>query len=174
MLRHTCLSNSCKIGPVPIRVVDGISLVFGLGFLSLWWFLNKNWIVSNVVCVCIIISFIKVFKYTSLKVAIFSYLLMLSIYTIGAVLSASQLGSGYQVYFIFIANNPFQFQVPVITPTYQVNCTWVSFTSIALTGLLVAYLHRFDKSRATNIYLISSLMAYFFGSIIWNIVSSFS
>lgn len=64
--------------------------------------------------------------------------------------------------------------MPVITPTYGVNCTWISTTSIFLPGLLVAFLHRFDKSRATNIYLISSLVAYFVGSIIWNIISSFS
>ena len=61
-----------------------------------------------------------------------------------------------------------------ITPTFAVNCAWIAFTSIAMPGLLVAYLHRFDKSRATNIYLISSIIAYLMGSIIWNIISSFS
>ena len=61
-----------------------------------------------------------------------------------------------------------------ITPTFSINCAWISFTSIAMPGLLVAYLHRFDKSRSTNIYLISSIIAYFIGSVIWNIVSSFS
>lgn len=64
--------------------------------------------------------------------------------------------------------------MPTITPTYRANCVWISFTSIALPGLLMAYLHRFDKSRATNIYVISSLIAYFMGSFIWNILISFS
>jgi len=61
-----------------------------------------------------------------------------------------------------------------ISPTYAVNCAWISINSVALPGLLVAYLHRFDKSRATNIYLISSIIAYFIGSVIWNIISAFS
>lgn len=64
--------------------------------------------------------------------------------------------------------------MPTITPTYRVNCAWIAFTSVALSGLLVAYLHRFDKSRATNIYLISSVSAYFVGSVIYNIVNAFS
>lgn len=64
--------------------------------------------------------------------------------------------------------------MPAITPTFGINCTWISTTSIFLPGLLVAFLHRFDKSRSTNIYIISSITAYFFGSIIWNIICTFS
>lgn len=69
---------------------------------------------------------------------------------------------------------PFQFQVPVISNTYSINCTWISVTSMVFPGLLVAYLHRFDKSRDTNIYLLSTIFAYFMGAILWNCISALS
>ena len=77
-------------------------------------------------------------------------------------------------FFLYTLNSPYEFQMPAITPTFGINCTWISTTSIFLPGLLVAFLHRFDKSRSTNIYIISSITSYFFGSIIWNIICTFS
>jgi hypothetical protein len=77
-------------------------------------------------------------------------------------------------FFLYTLNSPYEFQMPAITPTFGISCTWISTTSIFLPGLLVAFLHRFDKSRSTNIYIISSITSYFFGSIIWNIICTFS
>lgn len=86
-VRHTFISKGCHLGKVPIRYIDVISLVFGLAMLMTWWFTNKNWIVSGLVSVCIVWSIVKVFKYTSLKVAIFAYVLFLCLQIVGFVLS---------------------------------------------------------------------------------------
>jgi len=173
-LRHTFMSRGCHLDKIPVRYIDVLSLLMGLAWLMIWWFTGKNWIVSDLVSICIVWSIVKVFKYTSLKIAIFAYLLFLSLQIVGFVLTIVQDNKDSVVFFLYTLNSPFQFQMPVITPTYGISCTWISTTSIFLPGLLVAFLHRFDKSRATNIYIISSITAYFLGSVIWNIICNFS
>jgi hypothetical protein len=130
-------------------------------------------VLSDIIGICIIVSIIKVFKFISLKIAVVSYIIVVSIFILGVILPEVLLGKASSAFFIAI-NNPFQFQIPSITPTYNLNCSWVAITSISFPGLLVAYLHRFDKSRATNIYLLSTIVAYFLGAILWNVVNAFS
>lgn len=161
------------VGRVRIRLADISSLSIGLGLTFLWWFTQKNWIVSDIISICIIISIIKVFKFVSLKIAVLSYVVVVSLFILGVILPEVTKGEESTSYFIGI-NNPFQFQIPTISPTYNLNCSWVAITSISFPGLLIAYLHRFDKSRSTNIYMISTIVAYFFGAILWNIVNAIS
>jgi hypothetical protein len=171
-VRHTDLKNGCHFGPIPIRYIDVISLLVGLALTMAWWFTHKNWLISDILSICIVVSMIKVFKYTSLKIALLSYLVNLGIFIAGAVLPVELYGEDTYMYFLFKINNPFQLQLPTLSHVFSINCSWISITSIYLPGLLVAYLHRFDMSRATNIYLISSVLAYFLGSVIWNLVSA--
>ncbi len=46
-------------------------------------------------------------------------------------------------------------------------CSWLSFTSVAFSGMLLTYLHRFDASRKTNLYLITGMGAFFVGGLVW-------
>jgi hypothetical protein len=41
-------------------------------------------------------------------------------------------------------------------------------------GILLSYFHRFDNSRNTKIYLITSSIAFFIGAMIWFIITSLS
>ena len=65
--------------------MDVLCLFLGAGVVSIWWFTSKNWIISDVLTICMAISTIKVFKITSLKIAILMLLLSLSLFVAGAV-----------------------------------------------------------------------------------------
>jgi len=75
---------------------------------------------------------------------------------------------------LLVDNNPYQFQIPVITRVYNQKCVWISITTIAFPGLLISYLRRFDKSRSTNIYFVTSIATYFLGSVVWWVVDTVS
>lgn len=84
-IKHSFLKKSCHIGPIPIRLMDGLCLILGVGVVFIWWVTNKNWIISDVISVCIIISMMKIFKYTSLKTAVAMFIVILGIFVIEAI-----------------------------------------------------------------------------------------
>ena len=51
-------------------MMDLISSLVGLGVTIGWWLSNKNWILNDIIAVCICIAFIKLFKIVSLKIAL--------------------------------------------------------------------------------------------------------
>jgi hypothetical protein len=75
--------------------------------LMIWWFTSKNWIVSDLISICIIWTLIKIFKYTSLKVALFAYLLFLSLQIIGFVLTEVQDNENSVTFFLYTLNSPY-------------------------------------------------------------------
>lgn len=56
-----------------IRVTDAISFLISLAILLIWILNDKNWIVSDIISVTIIIASIKIFKITSFKKALVFY-----------------------------------------------------------------------------------------------------
>mgnify|MGYP000844666936 FL=1 len=67
--------------------MDMVGFACGLGVLFGWWYSHKNWILSDVISVCMVVSFIKIFKFVSFKIALLSYFLVLVMVTVGDVLS---------------------------------------------------------------------------------------
>ena len=51
-----------------IRPIEVISLLIGIVFTTSWWFLDKNWIINDVISCCIVIFTVQFFKFTSLKI----------------------------------------------------------------------------------------------------------
>lgn len=154
--------------------MDVVGALIGLALCFGWWFSSKNWILSDIIALCMTIALIKAFKFVSFKIGFISYVLLNIFFVLAAVLTSVLHKENFVVYFLLSVNNPFQFQMPTIIPTYSQNCVFVSITSIFLPGLLVSYLRRFDRCRTTNIYLITTVSCYFFGSILWNFINIFS
>jgi hypothetical protein len=151
-----------------------MGLAFGLCVVLAWWFTSRNWVLSDTISIAICVSFIKVFKFASFKIALLSFTLVICALILGDVLASTLRSQNFVVYFLFTNDTPFQFQIPVISHTYSLNCSWISVTSIFLPGLLVSYLRRFDKCRTTHIYLITTVGSYFLGSLLWNVINIFS
>ena len=71
-------------------------------------------------------------------------------------------------------NNPFELQLPTINAVFNQKCAWLPVTAIIYPGVLMSYLRRFDSSRNTYIYLITCLVLFLAGSILWMFVSILS
>lgn len=173
-LNFRILTKYIEIKTFKIRILDVIGLILSIPVACGWWFSHKNWIISNFISTCIIISFIKVFKITSFKIGLLAYGILFILYIISAILPFLTNKPDVNFFFIFAFNTPFQIQAPVILPTFRVKCSWISVTTVCFPGIIISYLRRFDHSRNTNIYLITSVISYFVGSVVWWIVNVFS
>lgn len=65
-------------------------------------------------------------------------------------------------------------QMPTINPVLQQKCSWMPVSAIMYPGVLISYLRRFDTSRNTNIYLITSGILFAMGSLTWMLSSVIS
>lgn len=77
-----------------------MGVVIGFGMTLGWWFSHKNWIVSDIISLCIVISFIKAFKFVSFKMALVSYILMNFVFILGAVLTSELHKQNFILYFL--------------------------------------------------------------------------
>lgn len=50
--------------------MDILGLLFGIGILCIWYFINMNWIISNFIYVCM---FLCIIKFGSLKMAFITF-----------------------------------------------------------------------------------------------------
>jgi len=173
-LNFRVLNKFFEIKTIKIRVLDIVGVLLSIPVACGWWFSQKNWIISDFISTCMILSCIKIFKITSFKIALLAYALLFILYIISAILPFITNKSSVNFFFIYAFNTPYQFQIPVILPTFRIKCSWISITTVCFPGIIISYLRRFDYSRNTNIYLITSIIAYFIGSVIWWIVNVFS
>jgi len=58
-------------------------------------------------------------------------------------------------------------QIPTINPVYAQKCAWLPFTSVAFPGMLLSYLRRFDTSRSTYVYILTSTALFLAGAVAW-------
>ena len=56
--------------------MDMIGFLFGLGMCFVWYYTDKNYIVSDFIFICIWISGIKLLKFTSLKIVTFGLIIL--------------------------------------------------------------------------------------------------
>ena len=67
------MKKGFTIREIEIRVMEIISLLIGLGCTIGWYFSGKNWLVNDLLAVCMIVASIKIFKITSFKLAIIGF-----------------------------------------------------------------------------------------------------
>ena len=152
-----------------------ISLLTGVGVCCAWWFTNKNFLLNDLIFTCFIVAGLKILKFISFKISIISFIA--SITTQIIFILALTLGndtSSYSTVVLNDLNNPLIIQLPTINPVYGSKCSWLQITSILFPGILLSYLRRFDSSRNTNVYVVTYLIMFFSGSILWMILSIFS
>ena len=154
--------------------MEVVSVVLSIGAALGWLLSGKNWLISNIISACILISMVKVFKFVTFKMALLAYSLLLLIHIGTTLLIALYYRDGFSNHFIDVLDSPFQFQIPFVEPTFHRNCTWMPLTAIIVPALLLHYLKRFDSSRVTHIYFFISTLAYLVGCILWWIASTFS
>lgn len=151
-----------------------ISFFIALGILLSWILNDKNWIISDIISLSIMIGTIKIFKITSFKKALILYIIEVSLEILFAVLIDFLDKTSYDEVLLNDFNNPLLIQLPTINPVFGLKCSWLPVSVTIFPGILLSYFHRFDKSRNTKIYLITSSVAFFVGAIIWIVITSLS
>ena len=147
----------------------------GVGVCCAWWFTNKNFLLNDLIFTCFVVGGIKILKFTSFKISIISFVVNITVQIIFiAALTINNDNSSYSTVVLNDLNNPLIIQLPTINAVYGQKCSWIQITSILFPGILLSYMRRFDSSRNAKVYMITSLLIFFFGSLLWMILSVFS
>lgn len=172
LFKFTILQHGIQIKDIiKIRVLDIISLFIGVGVALGYYFSNKNWIINDILCVAIIIAAIKIMKFTNLKISLFALCVGLLVQMAFVEYIHFGKNTSYNDLILNYYNYPFQLQLPTINPVYKQKCAWLPFTAIINPGVFMSYLRRFDVSRNTNIYFITSITVFVLGSVVWMTIS---
>ncbi|EAR90165.1 signal peptide peptidase (macronuclear) [Tetrahymena thermophila SB210] len=150
-----------------VRGVDFIGAIFSLACVSSWYFIKKPWFMNDILSVAIMSCTIKFFKITSMKSAAIFMGITLLYDTVTAILIHYSQSQSYDSLILAKANYPFELQIPSFKHILDKKCAWIAITSIVLPGFFLQYLHRFDKSRNSQVYAILGFSGLFLGSILW-------
>ena len=125
-----------------IRLMDLLSCLVGLGVTIGWWLSQKNWILNDIIAVCICIAFIKLFKFTNLKTALVYMVVILTIEVGIALCIHYIIGTSYNSLILNTFNNPLEIQLPSITKVINLRCSWIPVTEVIFPGVFLSYTRR--------------------------------
>lgn len=108
------------------RVAHIISTIVAVGVLIAWILLNQNWILNDLICICMIIMLVRIFKFDSLKVAVLYVFLIITIGVTDVIVAKIRGVEAGQSFFINHINNAFQLQLPTINPVFDQKCSWLN------------------------------------------------
>jgi len=154
--------------------MEVVSLLCGAGLSVGWYYSDRNILLNDALAICITVAVIKILKFTSLKIAGFAFLLGILIELVVVIILYATENSSYNNLFINEYNFPIGIQIPTINPVFNMKCSWMPFTSVAYSGMVFSYLRRFDTSRNTKVYLITSTLLYLVASVAWGFVDTAS
>lgn len=123
--------------------------------------------------IILIICFIKLIKFQSLKSALRFFILEIIFEIVWALLFSYGFDKSYDEFFSSDFNFPLKLECQTFSIFLQKKCTWISIINVLAHGLLLSYFYRFDCSKNFNIYYLFSLIGFIFGNIIWIIIQSF-
>ena len=142
--RSKYLNLQCQWLKIKVRVMDVIGLLAGGAVVGGWWFSGGNWILTDVIFTCMLVTTIKVFKFKSLKICVFSFVFLTSLIIVFIAVTYSFTHSTLSSLVLSTFNNPFFLVCPTITPVPNIPCSWVCIVSLGYPGLFLAYLQSFD------------------------------
>ena len=107
LLKLDFLRIGTKFKGIDIRIMEGISLLVGLGVCFGWWFSSKNWIVNDIVAVCMIVTSIKLLKFVSMRIGLICFCITSVVQLIFVILINYVRDSSYNTIILNEFNNPF-------------------------------------------------------------------
>lgn len=125
-----------------LRWIDIISSLCGCMIIVLYWIFYQNWIITDIISICTIVASIKLFKLTSLKMAVVFLGSVLGVELVVSLIIHYSLQVSYNNLIINKYDSPIMVEIPSITPELFRKCAWLPATSLILPGLLLSYLRR--------------------------------
>lgn len=146
-----------------VDVAGIVSFVIS-GLLVLCWLFTKNWMLNNIIGICIVLLVMRVARISSMKVA--TLLLGLAfIYDIFWVfISKPIFGDSVMAYVATSLDLPLKLEWPHYRDSpLKGGCGMLGLGDMVLPGLFVAYCYRFDKAKATAVFHSAAVVGYGIG-----------
>lgn len=131
--------------------------------------LLENWILYDFLGGCICVGAIKLFRFSSLKQALYNIITSVIIITSTSALFYSLYPSSYHNYASEISS-PFFFVVPDLINDLYKKCSWLPVIDIVVPGVLLSYLRSYDENLETGwkgVYTIVGNASFVVATIIW-------
>ena len=138
--------------------------------VCLYWLLNGQWLINDILGVCTIVALMKLVKVTSLLTGVCLVGGMLGVEVVVGLFVHYVVGLSYNNYVINLFQNPLMITLPAITPQFYRQCAWLPITSVLFPGLTLSFLRRFDLTRGTLVYLLIGLVSFYVGSVAWMVI----
>lgn len=149
-----------------VRICDIMSVSASIAIVTIIQLATQDFITNDFLAVCIIVALIKLFKFTSLKEAIFCCGIVLIIETVAAVVyHFAYPEQSYNDVFGKSVMSPLILQFPALRTTLYKKCSWVPITEVIFPGVALSYLRRYSACNSDfstqgkeNAYLCMSVM----------------
>lgn len=158
-------------GGYTFRLLDLLGFCIGCGAVCAWYFSGTNWIIGDTIYFCIYLATIKLVKFGSLKTALIAFIITMGLNIFLILLAQFVIGVYFNNGMLTLFNNPLFLEVPAITIYPNRKCSWLFLFSMALPGILLCYLERFDQSRSSKVYSLIFLLCYTLCSLAWILIS---
>ena len=139
------LSNQYSLIPYIGKVSYDYAACLGVGILiMIIWFLTHNWLINDIIVVCISIVSIRIFRFTNSKFIISIYVLIL-IYEIIWVNNYSKKEIENKLTNKSFSSVPLRLICPELVSTPFKRCFAVPISDIIFPGIFLAYSKKFDE-----------------------------
>ncbi len=139
------LSNQYSLVPYIGKVSYDYAACFGVGIIiMILWFLTHNWLINDLIVICISIVSIRIFRFTNSKFIISIYVLIL-IYEIIWINNYSRKEIENKLTNKSFSSVPLRLTCPELVSTPFKRCFSVPISDIIFPGIFLAYSKKFDE-----------------------------
>ena len=148
----------CDIASIGIALAAMITCIF-----------VENWILYDLVAICICVGSIKLFFFNNLKQAYISMSIYTVTVTIIAIISHYILERSYNDY-AYELSSPLFIQVPDLVNNLFKKCSWLPVIDITVPGVALSYLRMHDENKSSRyggVYTVSGNITFILSTALW-------
>ncbi|CAK66095.1 unnamed protein product (macronuclear) [Paramecium tetraurelia] len=157
-----------------LKIRDYISILLSTLLIFFYLYYEQPWFVSNLLSICILGSFIKLFKIISLKDALQFFIPLMIIDIFCSIYLSQTVRYEWDSVALRYFNTPLSAQFPYFRYIYKKKCAWVSIFNLLFPGFFLGYVNRFDKHKQTYVYEIIAFFGLLLGLILWVLIQFIS
>lgn len=163
---RTCFMARLKIGKFMALTLTNVLSVILAGVLVVSSFITRNWLINDVLSVCLLLTLLQSLKITSLKMGV---ILMMSYFIMQlgwSLVAAKKFGLDWDTTLEDVIDIPLSIKYPHFRVEPIKNCSQVSILEIFLSGIFISFCHRYDQSKGLKIFYVAGMAGFFVGNVI--------
>lgn len=162
-----CLMTKFKVPVLGKMTLTNVFSILLCAALVGAWYWKKNWIIGNLLAICLLFALIKFAKVTSMKVGaalMISVIASHLLWSLIAALFTHQVNSGSTGSFI---NLPVSLNFPRLLPyPTRGTCFSVNIIECVFPGLFIAFCYRYDKAKGLKLFYVAGMFGFLMGFIL--------